>query len=108
MATFQNVSVSNTSVTFKNKSINKIEILSIEYEKPKNIIWAIASNVLKYAMLIIFIVGIPIAIYYIYMDIKYCRVILNMRNHVKNSNRADSRPKYYVTAEEMQFLKENY
>lgn len=108
MATFQNVGVSETSITFKNKSINKKDILSVEYEKPKNIVWAIASNVLKYVMLIIFIVGIPVAIYYIYMDMKYCRVILNMRNHVKNSNRADSRPKYYVTAEEMQFLKDNY
>lgn len=108
MATFQNVGVSDTAVMFKNKSINKKEILSIEYEKPKNIVWAITSNILKYAMLIIFLVGIPVAIYYIYLDMKYCRVILNMKNYVKNSKRADDRPKYYVSAEEMQFLKENY
>lgn len=106
MNSLQNVTVSENAITFKKTSINKRDIQSIEYAKPKSIIWAIVSNLLKYLVLIVFVVGIPICIYVIYKEVSNHRVIITLKEYDKKGKRKTET--LFTTKEESDFIRENY
>lgn len=99
MATVKNTTISPNTLTYKKTSINLNAIKSIEYGKPKNIIWAIISNGFKYLIFCLFVIGIPFALYNVYLDMTYYRVIIQMHSGKEE--------KLYVTQEEYEFIKSN-
>jgi hypothetical protein len=106
MNSVQNVTVTSNALTYKKKSINRRVIHKIEYANPKNIVWAIISNVAKYIVLMVFVIGIPICIYVIYKDVKSYRVIVTLQEtDRKGKAKVET---FYMTKEEHDFIKENY
>jgi hypothetical protein len=106
MNSIQNVSITSNALTYKKKSINKRDIHTVEYANPKNIVWAIVSNILKYIVLMVFIVGIPICIYVIYKDVTCYRVIVTLKDYDRKGKRKVET--FYTTKEEHDYIRENY
>ncbi|HTA62867.1 MAG TPA: hypothetical protein VK835_10445 [Bacteroidia bacterium] len=106
MATLEKVTLSPNSISFKGKSIDKKDIYEIEYKEPKGLFMAIFSNIFKYAILMIFVVGIPLAIYEMYLDVKFYRVIITLR---QQDNKGKKKIKtWWMSKAEHDFIRENY
>lgn len=100
-----NVTVSPNAVTFKRHSINKKDIISVDYKPPRNIISAIWFGVSKYLILICLIIGIPFAIMEIMKSMNHYTVRFTLRQHERGKNKVEM---WYLTPDEVDYMKQNF
>lgn len=105
MATQGNVTISPTQVTYKGKTLDKVSIASMDYKEPSGWPMALIRNFAKYGMLVIVLIGIPMAIYNAAQDVNNYRVVIQLKNKKANKDRFVT---WYLTRDEWGFMKNNY
>lgn len=106
METTVNASVSANSVTIKGKMYKKEDISGIQFKEPKSMPMAIFSNLFKYIIAIVFVIGIPLCIIQIYYETKYYRAILTLNDRDKNGKKKEKT--LFITKADYDYLRSNY
>lgn len=103
---FGRITVSPHALTYRGESLQKRDIENIIYREKSNIIVAILRNGFRLIMLNVILIGIPITIWCVYYDVKYCRVVMTMRK--KGRNGRHKKRVFWVTPEESEFIQSRF
>lgn len=106
METTVNVSVTANSLIIKGKTFKKEAIYGVEFKEPKSMAGAIFSNLFKYAIAIVLVIGIPLCIIQIYYETKYHRAILILNERDKKGNRKEKT--FFISKADYDYLNQNY